>query len=53
VDLGKQYLLCGVSTQGDKNGFTKNYKIKQSPDRIKWKFYRENDTDTVMVVAFH
>jgi hypothetical protein len=53
VDLGKQYLLCGVSTQGDKNGFTKNYNIKLSPDRIKWKFYRENDTDTVMVVAFH
>jgi hypothetical protein len=53
VDLGKQYLLCGVSTQGDKNGFTKRYKIKLSSDRIKWKFYHKNDTDTVMVVALH
>jgi hypothetical protein len=49
VDLGKQYLLCGVSTQGnDSNGgFTKSYKIELSSDRIQWKFYQDNGTDKV------
>lgn len=41
VDLGKQYLLCGVSTQGDTNinSFTTSYQIKLSSNRIHWKFY--------------
>ncbi|XP_028410342.1 uncharacterized protein LOC114532921 [Dendronephthya gigantea] len=42
VDLGKQYTLCGVSTQGDSNGFTKSYKIELSPERIHWEFYYKN-----------
>ena len=42
VDLGKQYLLCGVSTQGDKktNSFTTDYQIELSSNRIHWKFYK-------------
>ena len=53
VDLGKQCLLCGVSTQGDKTySFTKSYKIEISPDRIKWKFYQNNGTNMVMIVVF-
>ena len=51
VDLGKQCLLCGVSTQGDSKGFTKSYKIEISPDRIKWKFYQNNGTNMVMIVV--
>ena len=49
MDLGKQYLLCGVSTQGnDSNGgFTKSYKIGLSSDRIQWRFYQDNGTDKV------
>ena len=48
MDLGKQYSLCGVSTQGDgRYGFTKSYKIKLSSDRIQWKFYQNNSTDMV------
>jgi hypothetical protein len=53
VDLGKQYSLCGVSTQGNGTyGFTKSYKIKLSSDRIQWKFYQNNGTDMVTVVVF-
>ena len=50
VDLGKQYLLCGVSTQGDRNGFTKSYKIELSADRIHWTFYQNNRSEVVCMV---
>ncbi len=51
VDLGKQYLLCGVSTQGDNaNSFTRSYKIKLSSNRIQWKFYQNHGIDQVMVL---
>ena len=50
VDLGKHYLLCGVSTQGNNaKSFTKSYKIQLSSNRIQWKFYQNNGIDKVMV----
>lgn len=47
VDLLQQFLLCGVSTQGDEShGFTKTFKIQLSSDRIHWHFY-QNGTNKV------
>ena len=47
VDLGKQYLLCGVSTQGDNatKSYTTQYQIMLSSNRINWEFH-----NTVMIV---
>ena len=54
VDLGKQYLLCGVSTQGDTdtNNFTTDYKIKLSSNRIHWKFFNNGTViDSVILYS--
>ena len=52
VDLTGQYLLCGVSTQGNGTAFTKTYKIELSSDRIQWAFYQDNGTDKVMLLQW-
>lgn len=43
VDLGESFELCGVATQGNRNGneWTTHFKLSYSPDGINWTTYKD------------
>lgn len=49
IDLGSVYLLCGVATQGGREGsqWTSSYTIATSLDGSTWVSMKENHTDKV------
>ena len=53
IDLGDEYWVCGVATQGegrytsDPDSWTTKYKLNLSVDNSNWKIYQWNGSDKV------
>jgi len=55
IDLGSVVYLCAVATQGAgtfNNEFVKTYKLRVSMDNMNWKYYQQNNGDTVCCKLF-
>jgi len=48
IDLGAEYLVCAVATQGKSSGsYLTSYKLSFSTDGETWSFYQEDGEDKV------
>ena len=49
VDMGKEYSVCAVATQGHKSGnhWVTSYKLHFSSNAITWNTYNENNVERV------
>ena len=49
VDMGAEYLLCAVATQGRSTGsWVTSYKLSLSTDGVTWTTYQEEGVDKVL-----